>query len=175
MFEYSDIFTSREYITVQAGTKIRLRLTDYENGISADEEEFLESVVKSVKIPHEKEEPPKSEIAQTLNSEPEMKETPSSAQPKDTSKDTDNKVIQLLIRILGAVLLITFIPLIIRMFLFSRGLSRGGAKAFAIIYSILVSALVWYLIDKKLLGNIPIYIAFIPLLWSFVIYKIVKH
>lgn len=177
MVEYSGVFTSREYITVHSGMKIRIRLTDYEDGISADEEDFLETIVKSVKIPQTKEEKQKPQVEEKVNSEPETKEevSPSSAQQSETSGKTERKIPKIVILILGVILLITIIPLIMRMILFSRGLSRGGAKAFAIIYSILASVLIWYLKDGKIFDEIPVYFVAIPLLWSFVIYKIVKH
>lgn len=178
MVEYSDVFTKREYVTIHSGMKIRIRLTDYEGDITSDEEDFLETIVKSVKIPKaEKKEPePSKEEITEPEPEPEIVQNSAGDEAQSgLSKETKDKIIKFVILILAALLLITLPALIMRLFLFRRGLSRGGAKVFAIIYSILLAVLILYLKDKKILGDAPLYIALVPLLWSFVIYKIVKH
>lgn len=182
--EYSDVFTKREYVTIQSGMKIRLRLTDYEGDITSDEEDFLENIVTSIKIPKaEKDEPQEKEVlpsdaepATDLPSETSANdETSSDESTFGLSKEMKDKIIKILISIVALLLLITLPPFIMKLFLFRKGLSRSGAKVFAIIYCVLVAVLLMYLKDKKILTDIPLYMVLIPLLWSYVIYKIVKH
>ncbi len=201
VLEYSDVFSKREYVTIHSGMKIRIRLTDYDGDISSSEEDFLENIIKSVKIPKtEKKEPdvqkgessPEETGEETSvneteeeNSAKETEEETTSSEPTDESsgekkfaglsEDAKNNIKRFLILLISALLLITLPALIMRLFLFRRGFSRSGAKTFAIIYSILLAILGMYLFDKKLMGDIPVYFVLLPLLWSFIIYKIVKH
>ena len=176
MVEYSDIFTCREYITVRSGMKIRLRLTDYEGDITSNEEDEFEAIVKTMTFAEEKKaaEEPEEEVPQKAP-EKEPEKTQEKEASKGLTKEMKDRLLRILIIIGASLVLITLPALIMRLFLFRKGLSRGASKVFAIIYSIVVSALILYLAHKGLLGNISPYIAIIPLLWSFVIYKIVKH
>lgn len=167
-----DVFV--QYTTVYNGKKVKIRLIDFDGNLTDDEAEGFEEIVETV----------------SFNTEPqkEKKETPpiiATNQPtSDVSADIKepsekdalyNSIKKIFIVLLVAVAVCTIPALIFRYVFTSDGIKKAGAKAFTFFYTIAMTALFYFIITKHAELKLSILICLVPVLWSFVIYKIVKR
>ncbi len=159
-----------QYTTVYNGKKIKIKFIDFNSELTSAESDGFEEIAESViftdapNVSKEEKDVPKDDPITDVPIKDETK-----------SNEMVDKLGKVLIIILVAVIICTIPALIFRFVLSGGGIrSRGGAKAFAFFYSVLMALLYYYILTKHSELNLSIFISVIPLVWSFVIYKIVK-
>ena len=167
-----DIFV--QYTTVYNGKKVKIRLIDFDGNLTNDEAEGFEEIVETVSFSvapqkAEKETAPTVAANQPTIDEPEKIKEPSE---KDALYNSIKKI---LVVLLIALAVCTIPALIFRYVFTSDGIKKAGAKAFTFFYTIAMTALFYFIITKHAELKLSILICLVPLLWSFVIYKIVKR
>ena len=181
--DYVKIFSKAEdsrmqYITVYNGKKYEFRFVDYNESLTGIDDEYPDSLVEAAIF----EQPAQKETAPSDSSADKEKlpQAPS-ASPKEadgTYPHTDGSLADCLVDILIFVVLgiiICTIPVVIFRFIFMRTrLRKRMAFVFSFIYAVLMSVAFYFFILHLDIDTVGTYLCVLPLLWSFVIYKIVK-
>ncbi len=163
-----DIFV--QYTTVYNGKKVKIRLIDFDGNLTNDEAESFEEIVESVSF----------NTAPQKKSEP-IKEATDDPKPvpvtKEPSKEDEliNSMWKILLIIAVSIIICTIPALVFRYVFTSGGIKSAGAKAFTLFYTIAMTFLFYFLITKHNELKLSLLLCLVPLLWSFVIYKIVKR
>ena len=171
-----------EYTTVYNQKKVRIKFLDFDGSFTDDEAEFFENIIDTVQFT-EKPINSKSDKEPESNSEIDGKNNAvqATADPDLSSDASGASALNMdelwkIIGIIAVAIAICTIPALLFRFVFSGGgMSRGGAAVFAIIYSLVMAALFYYAPQKIPQLEIGTYVSIIPLIWGFVIYKIVKR
>lgn len=176
---YSKAEDSRmQYITVYNGKKYEFRFVDYNESLTGIDDEYPDSLVEAAIF----EQPAQKETAPSDSSADKEKlpQAPS-ASPKEadgTYPHADGSLADCLVDILIFVVLgiiICTIPVVIFRFIFMRTrLRKRTAFVFSFIYAVLMSVAFYFFILHLDIDTVSTYLCVLPLLWSFVIYKIVK-
>ena len=111
----------------------------------------------------------KTETAPESNSEDVF-----SADSVDEKTPYDN-LAKIAVIILAAILICTIPALIFRFVFTNGGIGKSGAKILAFFYTIGMTWLFYYIVTKYKELNLSLLICLVPLIWSFVVYKIVKR
>jgi len=170
--------THMQYTTVYNGEKIKIRLIDFDSNLTFDEAESFETIVETITFDN----PPAAvgeEKEPIQNDEPLSVSSPIAAETITSDGNAEklpyDKAGKIALIIFIAIIICTIPALVFRFVFTNGGIKKGGAKVLAFFYTIAMMLLFYYIITKHKELNLSIMLCLVPLIWSFVVYKIVKR
>ncbi len=168
--------THMQYTTVYNGQKIKVRLIDFDGNLTTAEAEAFEEIVETLAFDHAPEAVPIEEPAQDSSAKSDT--SPSTDAPVsgiDLSGFPFGQLGKIALIIFTAIVICSLPALILRFVFLNGGMRKTGAKVFAFLYSAIMVVFFYYLVTKHKELNLSLFICLVPVVWSFVIYKIVKR
>ena len=158
------------YITIYNGKKITISLKDTKDEITPLEDESFEKIIEEIKFLEPK--VVKEEPANNTEKPSEIKEeTPLAQESKSTNKDLQRYAVIFLI----AIVFLSVVAFVLRIVFTNGGLGHKGAKIFAFFYTIIMTFVFYYLSLKLSSYGVSVYYTIVPLIWSVVVYRIVRY
>ena len=166
--------THMQYTTVHNGVKLKIRLIDFDGNLTKKESENFEEIVESIAFdaPLKAEENKETEEPLKTETMPDGNIPTADAPKKDMPYGNLSKLAFI---ILAAIAVCTIPALVFRFVFAGGGIKKAGAKVFTFIYTLAMTFLFYYIVTKHQDLNLSLLICLVPILWSFVVYKIVKR
>ncbi len=167
-----DVFL--QYTTVYNGKKVKIRLIDFDGNLTSEEAEAFEEIVETVTFNTAPLKAKKETTPVSVTDDP-LPQTKSETKEKSKAGDLTGLINKIILVIATSVAVCTIPALVFRYVFTNGGIKKTGAKAFTFFYTIAMTALFYFIITKHSELGLSILVCLVPLLWSCVIYKIVKR